>query len=294
MRAEMKSYRRVFVVVFALAIAISYLHPSFADIITLKEGGETQGQQIKGQILEETDEGVKIRMRSGITFLKKEIIASIEKKEITDALVMTKSGVEDQWGSYLPPSPFEMLMLSQFIDGCKAYYPLAENSEAKAKTESKPELRQARMMTALIYYMIASNSTDEKIKKESQSGAARCSAQLFNPSKEKIVIPFGPTMVENIRYFIDNLDNEKEKAKYGTIYFELGQDYEAKLIVKELSSEERFRNIQIAMNCYYIARDYSSGEKTKLLANKALSELQSKREEVKDPKEDLRPVNEKQ
>lgn len=280
---EVKSYRTGVIVVFAVVAFISYLHSSFADIITLKEGGETQGQEIKGQIIEdeETDEGVKIRIREGqVIFIKKEVIAKIEKKEITDDLVLTKDGVEDQWGTLIPPLPFEMLTLSQFTEQGGHFYSLAQKYEAKARGERKPELRQAGLMAAVVYYTAASNSPEEEIRKSGRSGVERCSAQLFNTRKEDIAIPFGPSMTEHIRFFVQKLNDEKEKGKYADIYFAVGQDYDTKANVKELPAEERLKNLQIAMNCYQIAFDYSPGEETRIKASEALLKTQQKIQDV--------------
>ena len=280
MRAEIKSHRRAVVVVFALAISISYLHPSFADTIILSDGSE-----FKGVIIENLKERITLKVKNGVKTFNKEDIQSIREEKIPVDLTLTKDGVEDEWGSSVPPRAFNVNLALEIAANLgpeskngyyKSYLSMAEEYEERAKSKSIPELRQAGLMTALIYYRIASNSPEEKIRKPSQSGAERCYTQLFNPRKEEIAIPFGSSMNEHINLFMGKLNGEKEKEKYANIYLKLGQDYEAKLSVKGLSSEERFRNIQIAANCYYIARDYSSAEKTKLVADKALSELQSK------------------
>lgn len=279
MRTEVKFYRIGVIVVFALAISISYLHPSVADIITLKAGGE-----MRGKIIEDTGEGIKLKIKFGEILIKREDIKDVKRGEITDDLILTKDGVKDGWGVFMPPFPYEINMLflnfeSFSTEGKDIYsdrcYSLAEGYEAKAKSEPNPELRQAGLMSALIYYRIAVFNSKKSIKNSSQSAIERCSAQLFSLRKNEIAIPFGPSMNEHINLFIEKLADAKEKEKYANIYLELGRDYEAKS--KTMTSpEERLKDLQIAMNCYQIVMVYSSGEETKIKIDKALSGIQQK------------------
>ena len=254
--------KKVVVIGVTMLISTNYSILSFADTIMLKDGSE-----IKGIIIKDTSDEVKLKIKFGMLSLKKDDIETIKKEEITDDLILTEEGVKDQWGFFVPPLPHEIdMLLSGFMGNGELYFSFAKEYELKAKNESSiPELRQAGLMTALTYYKVASKSSDEAIKKSSLSGIKRCSAQLFDAAKGKIIIPHGTSMTEYISHFIEKLDSEAKKKAYTDMYLEMGQDYEAKA-AKDSLAEKQLKNIRIAMSCYLIVMTHSPDEESKPLA----------------------------
>lgn len=256
-------YKKIVFITIILFVAINCSYLSFADTIILKDGSE-----IKGIIIKDTSDEVKLKIKFGTISLKRDDIETIKKEEMTDDLILTEEGVKDQWGLYVPSLPHEIeMLLSGSVGNGEPYFSFAKEYELKAKNESSiPELRQAGLMTALTYYKVASKSSNEAIKKSSLSGIKRCSAQLFDVAKGKIVIPHGTSMTEHIGRFIEELDSEAKKKAYTDIYLEMGQDYEAEA-AKDSLAEKQLKNIRIAMSCYLIVMTHSPDEESKHLAH---------------------------
>ncbi len=262
-------YKKIVFIGIALLTFISCSYLSFADTVILKNG-----IKLKGQIIEETVDEIKLKLKFDVTLIKKEDIKSIKREEITEDLIFTKDGIKDQWGFFIPPRSIDVRMMT-FYAIHKQYLSMAEEYERKTKMESIPELQQARLMTALVYYRHASKSSS--IKESSQLGIERCSAVLFNPVKDEIAIPYA-VMTEHIEHFISELNGAKKK-RYTDIYFEMGKDYEAKAD-KNKSSNKQLKDMGIAINCYRIVMTYSPNEESKLLAHENYQRCSKKSRDI--------------
>ncbi|MFH0839320.1 MAG: hypothetical protein V1893_03950 [Candidatus Omnitrophota bacterium] len=252
-----------------------------ADIIYLKNGGK-----VEGKIINISEEGYEVTVKSGTVFIKKEEVARTEERPVdvskTDSITqdteVTMNG-ESEEKEPISKSPYDIGMsrqnspdvvfdnrnfemyLATYKDENKKNEYLgkclleAEQAETKAHGQAQEEMVQQNLFRALDFYRKAAFSSEPSIGNPAKEAIGRLMQKLIKSEEGKLAIPKGRVYRE-INELLAGL-TEEEALVYCNGYLEMGKKVESEADAFDINSQQYKEKIRSALNCYLIVYNFT-------------------------------------
>ncbi|HDM37694.1 MAG TPA: hypothetical protein ENG55_01380 [Candidatus Omnitrophica bacterium] len=302
-------FKRVSIFLLVVGLSFIYTQLSSADIVLLKTG-----MTLEGKIIEKTDDYVKIKTRSGIgTFKLDKVRGVVTDEEVPSATFpadiyrqrLNKIGENDAQAHYelgifclqngLPDEAREEFNKAKEIDSeyeGRVKKQLVEVDKLKAEILYNCGIffckyGQPKRGIAYLEELIKTYPENDLVEKaEDLLAGVREENPLPQPltleeiklkfKQGKLPIPIAKEDQENIVEFINKMPEDK-KLYYCKRYLDIGEEYAAKIPLKE-SLDEKNKAHTTALYCYRIASKIALKEKD--LKSQALNKMRSLSDEL--------------